>query len=48
MHTALNIPGGVVDTVHQHGGNVIVQESDAVRVTALHQVGTPKFAHPVS
>jgi uncharacterized protein YlxW (UPF0749 family) len=48
MHTALNIPGGVVDTVRQRGGNVIVQESDAVRVTALHQVGTPKFAHPVS
>jgi uncharacterized protein YlxW (UPF0749 family) len=48
MHTALNIPGGVVDTVRQRGGNVIVQESEAVRVTALHQVGAPKFAHPVS
>jgi uncharacterized protein YlxW (UPF0749 family) len=48
MRTALNIPGGVVDTVRQRGGNVIVQESEAVRVTALHQVGTPKFAHPVS
>lgn len=48
MQTALNIPGGVVDTVRQRGGNVIVQESEAVRVTALHQVGTPKFAHPVS
>jgi uncharacterized protein YlxW (UPF0749 family) len=48
MHTALNIPGGVVDTVHQRGGNVIVQESDAVHVTALHQVGAPRFARPVS
>lgn len=48
MHTALNIPGGVVDTVHQRGGNVIVQESEAVHITALHQVGAPKFAHPVS
>lgn len=48
MHTALNIPGGVVDTVRQRGGNVIVQESDAVRVTALHQVGAPRFARPVS
>jgi uncharacterized protein YlxW (UPF0749 family) len=48
MHTALNIPGGVVDTVHQRGGNVIVQESEAVGVTALHQAATPKFARPVS
>jgi uncharacterized protein YlxW (UPF0749 family) len=48
MNTALNIPGGVVDTVHQRGGNVIVQESDVVHVTALHQVGAPKFARPVS
>jgi uncharacterized protein YlxW (UPF0749 family) len=48
MHTALNIPGGVVDTVHQRGGNVIVQEADSVRVTALHQAATPKYARPVS
>jgi uncharacterized protein YlxW (UPF0749 family) len=48
MHTALNIPGGVVDSVHQRGGNVIVQESDTVRVTALHQATTPKYARPVS
>jgi len=48
MHTALNIPGGVVDTVRQRGGNVIVQESDAIRVAALHEVGVPKFARPVS
>jgi uncharacterized protein YlxW (UPF0749 family) len=48
MHTALNIPGGVVDTVRQRGGNVIVGESDAVRVTAIHQAGKPRFARPVS
>ncbi|MGC9667765.1 DUF881 domain-containing protein [Planosporangium sp. 12N6] len=48
MHTALNIPGGVVDTVHQRGGNVIVQESDVVGVTALHQVAAPRYARPVS
>ncbi|NJC74122.1 DUF881 domain-containing protein [Planosporangium thailandense] len=48
MHTALNIPGGVVDTVHQHGGNVIVQESGTVGVTALHQVSAPRYARPVS
>jgi uncharacterized protein YlxW (UPF0749 family) len=48
MNTALNIPGGVVDTVRQGGGNVIVGESDAVRVTAIHQAGKPRFARPVS
>jgi uncharacterized protein YlxW (UPF0749 family) len=48
MHTALNIPGGVVDTVHQRGGNVIVQEADTVRVTALHQAATLEYARPVS
>lgn len=48
MQTALNIPGGVVDTVHQRGGNVIVQQSDAIRVTAVHASTAPKYARPVS
>jgi uncharacterized protein YlxW (UPF0749 family) len=48
MQTALNIPGGVVDTVRQHGGNVIVQESGTVSVTALRQAGALKYAHPTS
>jgi uncharacterized protein YlxW (UPF0749 family) len=48
MQTALNIPGGVVDTVRQHGGNVTVQASDPVHVSALHPAATPKYAHPVS
>ncbi|HEX6498755.1 MAG TPA: DUF881 domain-containing protein [Micromonosporaceae bacterium] len=48
MRTALNIPGGVVDSVRQHGGTVIVQEPGTVKVTALHQVSAPRYARPVS
>ncbi|OLB76334.1 MAG: hypothetical protein AUI14_19105 [Actinobacteria bacterium 13_2_20CM_2_71_6] len=48
MRTALNIPGGVVDTVHNAGGNVIVNQPGTVRVSALHQTGTPRYAQPAS
>jgi uncharacterized protein YlxW (UPF0749 family) len=47
MQTALNIPGGVVDTVRQHGGNVTVRESDPVLVPARHTQTTPHYARPV-
>ena len=46
MRTALNIPGGVVDRVHNAGGNVIVNEPGTVRVSALHQAGAPHYARP--
>lgn len=46
MRTALNIPGGVVDSVRQHGGTVLVREADLVRVTALHTAGELKYAKP--
>jgi uncharacterized protein YlxW (UPF0749 family) len=48
MLTALNIPGGVVDTVHQHGGTVSVNQADPVRVSALHPPVSLKHARPVS
>jgi Uncharacterized protein conserved in bacteria len=48
MQTALNIPGGVVDTVHNAGGNVIVSPPETVRVTILHQAGSPRYAKPAS
>ncbi len=48
MRTALNIPGGVVDTVHNAGGNVIVNQPGTVRVGALHQASAPRYARPVS
>jgi uncharacterized protein YlxW (UPF0749 family) len=48
MQTALNIPGGVVDAVRQHGGNVTMRQPDLVRVTALHTGGPLKHARPAS
>jgi uncharacterized protein YlxW (UPF0749 family) len=48
MQTALNIPGGVVDTVRQHGGNVTVRGSDTVLVSARHSASAPRYARPVS
>ncbi|GIG56464.1 membrane protein [Longispora fulva] len=48
MRAALNIPGGVVDTVKRADGNVVVYEPGVVRVTALRQVSTPQYARPVS
>lgn len=46
MQTALNIPGGVVDTVHASGGNVIVEQPGTVLVSALRQPVQPRYAHP--
>ena len=48
MQTALNIPGGVVDAVRQHGGTVTMRQPDLVRVTARHSGGPLKHARPVS
>jgi uncharacterized protein YlxW (UPF0749 family) len=48
MHTALNIPGGVVDAARQHGGTVSVQEREVLRVTALHSAAPPRYARPIS
>jgi uncharacterized protein YlxW (UPF0749 family) len=48
MQTALNIPGGVVDTVRGNGGNVVVDPPGTVQVTALHPNTTPRYAHPVN
>lgn len=48
MRTALNIPGGVVASVNGGGGNVIVQERDAVDVTALSAPTDLRYARPVS
>jgi uncharacterized protein YlxW (UPF0749 family) len=48
MQTALNIPGGVVDAVHQRGGTVTLSQPGLVRVTALHSGGPLRFARPAS
>jgi uncharacterized protein YlxW (UPF0749 family) len=46
MRTALNIAGGVVESVQQAGGNVTVHDPGTVRVTALHTSTTPRYARP--
>jgi uncharacterized protein YlxW (UPF0749 family) len=47
MQPALNIAGGVADTVHQANGTVIVEQG-TVRVTATRAATTPRYAQPVS
>ncbi|HEY8532965.1 MAG TPA: DUF881 domain-containing protein [Micromonospora sp.] len=48
MRTALNIPGGVVESVTSDGGKVTIQEHDVVDVTALTQPKQLRHARPVS
>jgi uncharacterized protein YlxW (UPF0749 family) len=48
MRTALNIPGGVVESVQRDGGNVIVEEREVVNVEALSEPKELKYARPVS
>jgi uncharacterized protein YlxW (UPF0749 family) len=47
MQIALNIPNGVVDDVHTHGGNVTITSPGTVLVSALHPVTNPRYAQPV-
>ncbi len=48
LRSAMNIPGGVVDSVRQLEGNVEIHEPVVVRVTAIRPAGRPKYARPVS
>ncbi|MCW3843081.1 DUF881 domain-containing protein [Micromonospora yasonensis] len=48
MRTALNIPGGVVASVADAGGNVIVEDREAVEVSQLHAPIKLEHARPVS
>lgn len=47
MSTALNIPGGVADTVQKDGGTVKVGQPESVSVETLAKVRTPQYAEPV-
>jgi uncharacterized protein YlxW (UPF0749 family) len=46
MDTALNITGGVVNTVHAAGGEVGITEQDNLSITVTRAVGQPKYAKP--
>ncbi|BCB91454.1 DUF881 domain-containing protein [Phytohabitans suffuscus] len=48
METALNIPGGVVESVGNDNGTVIVQEHDVVDVSALRAPTSLQHARPTS
>jgi uncharacterized protein YlxW (UPF0749 family) len=44
--TAMGIPGGVLETLTGKGATGTVIQHDVVRVTALHVLATPQYAHP--
>ncbi len=46
LAAALNIPGGVVDTVARAGGRLVVAQSPQVEVSALRVPRTPQYARP--
>ncbi|SCL32342.1 Uncharacterized conserved protein YlxW, UPF0749 family [Micromonospora rhizosphaerae] len=48
MRTALNIPGGVVASVADDGGNVIVEDREVAEVSQLHAPIKLDHARPVS
>ncbi|MFD4293335.1 DUF881 domain-containing protein [Rhodococcus sp. NPDC058505] len=46
LAAALNIPGGVVDTVARSGGRVTVEQSGQVTIAALREVKPRQYAQP--
>jgi uncharacterized protein YlxW (UPF0749 family) len=46
LATALDIPGGVLETLRQDGARGTVRPEEEVTVSALHQVRQPQFAVP--
>ena len=46
LAAALNIPGGVIDTVARAGGTLSVEQAQQVRVDALRVPRTPQYARP--
>lgn len=46
LAAALDIPGGVIDTVARNGGRCSVVRSDVVEVTALRDPRPPQYSQP--
>ena len=46
LAAAVNIPGGVVDTVRRDGGAVTLRQDPAVLIIALRSVAEPEYARP--
>ncbi|MPZ66535.1 MAG: DUF881 domain-containing protein [Pseudonocardiaceae bacterium] len=48
LAAALNIPGGVVDTVRRGGGDSELTERDRLEITALRPLTDPQYARPAN
>jgi uncharacterized protein YlxW (UPF0749 family) len=47
MASALNIPGGIVETLRRANATATVDQLDTVRIDALQSPRTPRYAQPV-
>lgn len=47
LASAMNIPGGAMDSIERVGGTMVVQQSDRVDVTTLRQPKPRQYAQPV-
>lgn len=47
MASAMDIPGGVTESVRRDGATSTVRQADTVEVTALHSLTEPRYARPV-
>lgn len=46
MSSAMEIPGGVTESVRTKGGQATVREFDSINVEALHSNSSPRYAQP--
>jgi uncharacterized protein YlxW (UPF0749 family) len=46
MRSALDIPGGVLESLRSGGAEGVVDTADSLTVDALRQVSTPQYARP--
>ena len=47
MASAMEIPGGVSESVRNDGATSTVRQADSIEVTALHSLQDPRYARPV-
>lgn len=47
LASAMEIPGGVTNTVRSVGGEAVVETKDEVTVSALQSVSEPQYARPI-
>jgi uncharacterized protein YlxW (UPF0749 family) len=46
LDTALNIQGGVVNTVHAAGGEINIAQQSSISITVTRTIPTPRYATP--